>query len=598
VRVPPPYLRHYSDTVGDVLDKHIPSEAKAKAADDLPQEGTTRGRTTQGLPVMLSLQQLAELVDPFTAQQDSHGHTMPLTLPKLGPRPSRVKRFMETLPIRNYAHDFDLWDMSADEVWERYQLLPEPRCLSLSRSALHLVLRELSRARPRTRQNEARYLSILNGMRKEGIELTLSDWSAAISYVGRSRKQPDEHALQRCIALWHEMEMGGLKADRGVFNNLLDVAVRAHRYQAIDVLRAEMHQRGIVPDRYTYCILITLAGKQRQGDQVRWLYREMVQAGEIVDIVVINSVIHGLLSAGEAEAAEHIYFRIRRLFMDAIEELGLTPDAPERGDIVRAYTRQFQERARENRKKIALGLVLDEHDISPRFAVRHPYWMAPNHVTLGLLLQHHCTVTGDFEKVLALLEDRKLLSIPEDQALYQALFQGFASFADPSKASTPEASNWTASRLSHIFESLIDTLQRQYHDSETKVIPAWARIRLTQGLTLSVLRAYGRLFRPYKIRGCYRALEKLWLLQGGAKNRMSSNVKACFEEVMAARTAAKHGYHKDKSYASEADEDDEDDLTVQEESLLEQSLSDSFFESSQEAGVSPSQVTQRVRSIG
>ncbi|ORY83071.1 hypothetical protein BCR37DRAFT_379025 [Protomyces lactucae-debilis] len=561
-RMPPAYARHYSDIQGDVYEIEKAANSVIQGPKDVAS-------------CYDSGQQLANLADPLISPEGntlaSQAAASAAKLPKLGPRPSRVKRFLETIPIKNYAHDFHLWDMSADELWERYMFLPEPRCLALSRAALSLVLRELSRARPRTRTNEARYLAILDDMRREGVVLTLAEWSAAISFVGRSRKRPDERSLQTCIALWHEMEMSGLKADRGVFNNLLDVAVRACRYQAVDVLRTEMQQRGITPDRYTYCILITLAGHQHQGDEVRMLYREMVQVGEIVDIVVINSVMQGLIRAGEAEAAEHIYGRLRSMTLDALAVMDVSADPPDRGDVARSYTRQFQRRARENQEKLDQGLSLDEHDISPRFAIRHPYWLAPNHVTLGLLLQHHCTKTGDFGRVLELLDDRQQLSIPEDQALYQALFRGFSRFAGQSQAELGPAQDdaWTAVRLAHIFTSLVDVVQRQQHDSQTKVIPAWAQIRLTQGLTISILQAYGRLFRPYKIKGCYRTLEKLWLLQGGSKEHLSTNVKACYEEVMARRSL------QGRSQAAGSAVDDEEDadlasLLESQESALEQ----------------------------
>lgn len=460
-----------------------------------------RPRTKLELPVYLYKQELADMIDPLPRDSSSQEEAVPSETQRptesihLGDSKwsARIKDFVDTLPIRNYARDFALWDMSREDVWRRYQLLPEPRCSSISRTALRFVLDTIARERPRTKQGMERYISIINEMTTQPVPIVprTSEWTAAMSFVGRSHKYPRNADLDKCLALWDEMENRfGKRANTSTFNVILDVATKARKWQRVESVLAEMKHRGVPLDRYTWTTLIQGAGYRKDGERVRKTARMMSQGKEVVDVYMINCIMGAYIRSGKPEEAERLFNQIRRLTLQACSEAD--PLAP--GYVENGRTSPMKKFSSQVPTDTPSGIGAGE--IS-----RTPYYLSPDVASFAMLLDYHCTTTGDFSRVTALLEDMELFQIRDSVAIFGSLFLGFAAHGGRNPA-------WSLGRLNYVFETLL-------RESDVKV---------TQHLARLAVRAYGVLGTEALVMSAWRDLDELWQAQGGDSGRRSSNI--------------------------------------------------------------------------
>lgn len=476
-----------------------------------PRHENVRQRTVRGLPILLSRQELADYIDPFprateqVSAEDSAG-SINFISQSTKPKPTRLSKFVGTLPIKNYVRDFAMWDMTTEDIWERYQLLAEPRCTSISRTALRYVLNALAKESPRSYRGMIRFMSVINEMKAQNPPVipNVAEWTAAISFLGRLHKRPMVEDLNKCMLVWDEMENKyGVRAERATFNVLLDVAVKARRWQTGDSILREMRSRKISPDRYTWSTLIQRAGFRKNGDEVRRTARLMVESGEVVDVIVINNIMSALVRAGEPDAAEHLFERIKRLTLEAQRASNSTElgDPKSRGTVSN-LTSQYQYRAKLNRRDLRLGKSLTDKDVSPRsIADANPYYLSPDVATFNILLQHHCTTTGDFARVTLLLEEMERFKIPDSIAMFKSLFTGFTIHGH-------DNSSWNLERLQYIFETLLQT----------------SDVRFTQDLARLAIRAFGVVGTEELVNTTFEKMDQIWQEQGGNARNRSSNV--------------------------------------------------------------------------
>ncbi|CAI4217191.1 unnamed protein product [Parascedosporium putredinis] len=265
--------------------------------------------------------------------------------------------------------------VSLDAVFRQYLKIPEPRMLHISAPMRHSLLRALG----------------------------TPDRKDSKSMLSRYVRRKTEAEAETTLRLWSEMERhGGIKGNEVTFNILFDVASKSGNFALADMIYKEMDSRQIKFNRYHHVSLIHYFGLKMDGDGVRAAYREMVNAGETVDTVVLNCVISGLLKAGEESAAEEV--------LQLLGKAGL-------------------------RRK-------------PRKLVR----LAPDLQTYRIFVNHFALKSGDLAKVAQYLDEMKWFRVPLHSTIFLALFKGFVTHGGFAGAT------WSDQRLHSVFSALLDAL--------------------------------------------------------------------------------------------------------------------------------------------
>lgn len=416
-----------------------------------------------------------------------------------------MSKFIDTLPIRNIVNDYTLWELSEDEIWRRYQNLRVPRCLSIDRRALRLILDSLSKEKPRTKRGMLRYVSIIDEMLAQRPPLVpdMAEWTKCMSFLGRMHKSPTKVDLDKCLDLWNEMENRyNVRAGQITFNVLIDISIRVGQYAITNVLLKEMLDRGLQPDKYTWTSLIAMAGFMRNESEIRKRSRQVVDAGESIDTYILNTIMIAYVRAGHIEYAENLYQHIKQLallrdeqttlkdtcsFALGKQDMTLDLNTSASHEDIRTTPNHFILHKKHDHILQDLPLSVNCH---------------PDEGTLNILLQHHCAVSGDFNRVTELLAEMDRFGIKDSITLFKSLFLGFATHGD-------NQGSWNIDRLDYVFKSLVSSPQ----------------IKLSQELSRLVIRSYGRLGTIEALQRTWRVLEAAWRTQVGPNARRSSNVE-------------------------------------------------------------------------
>ncbi|CCG83286.1 Predicted protein [Taphrina deformans PYCC 5710] len=350
-----------------------------------------------------------------------------------------------------------------------------------------------------------RYSEVINEMTAQAPPLvpTAAEWTALISFVGRLHKNPSASDVNNCLQIWDEMEgTYAVKADLVTFNVLLDISIKARRWQTVDSLLKEMKSRALHHDRYTWTTLLYGAGLRRDGSEVRRLSRAMLESGEVLDILVINAIISALFRCDESAEAEHLFEHVNRTTIKTAEASSLNHLFDEGVNSSESQrTSLFQQRARMNRAHLRNGETLTHEDTSPRFAFRTPDYLAPDIRTFNMVLGHHCRETGNFARVGELLEAMERRKIPDSIAMFRSLFCGFRCFGRRGK-------EWKLEKLHYVFQTLLGA----------------SEVRLTRELTLEAIQAFAAVGTRDDVEECWQALDEAWQGQGGSPLKRSSRV--------------------------------------------------------------------------
>ena len=163
-----------------------------------------------------------------------------------------------------------------------------------------------------------RYLSVVDDMKSTAIPLTTGEWTSAISFASRYVARSTEVEVESALHMWREMEhIAGVKGTDGTFNVLFDVACKAGKFTLAEMIYKEMHARGFEFNRFHHVSQIHYYGLKGDGDGARAAYKTLVEAGEIVDTVVLNAMISALITAHEPNAAENIYERMKKIHLES-----------------------------------------------------------------------------------------------------------------------------------------------------------------------------------------------------------------------------------------------------------------------------------------
>jgi len=322
-----------------------------------------------------------------------------------------------------------------DHIWQTYQDLPIPRPSRLPTRLLRDMFHHLSVTEYKSTLAMSRYLSLVEETQAALIPLTASQWTSAISFAGRFVKNITSTEVESAMQLWRQMEQeAGIKATSVTFNVLFDVATKARKFVLAEMIMKEMQGRQLPISRFFRTSLIVHYGLRGDGDGVRRAYKELVEAGEIVDSVVITSVVKALLSCGEAVAAEQVFGRAKRLHLEKIGAQ-LPPQ--------------------NWRKKREIGRMLDaatrrqRHDSSFREKAEAAAPLAPQLSTYKALVFHYAIQAGDLDRIMELVDEMRHWGIAMHGALYMYIFRGFATHGGVLYTA------WSRRRLEQTWKSLL-----------------------------------------------------------------------------------------------------------------------------------------------
>ncbi|KAL8814321.1 MAG: hypothetical protein Q9223_006445 [Gallowayella weberi] len=364
----------------------------------------------------------------ITGQSDPPGQSDP----KASKTAESIDRFLHILEDKTSSHA---------QIYEAYCQLPSPGVRHISRVSRRLLFHRLAVIESKTRQSMLRYLSLVDDMKEALIPLSKSEWNTAIAYAGQCYVHIDALQVEAALRIWKEMEQeAGVRSRSVTFNILFDTALKAEKFVLAEMILKEMDTRGLKYTRYSHVSFIYYHGLRGDGVGIRKAYRDLVQAGQIVDTVVMNCVISSLIRAGELPAAEQVYERMKR-FLHAKTGEYIPP--------------------RDWRYSRDLGQILDTASQTMRNQpkklekLQAQQCLAPDIRTFSIFIDYHVHITGELRRITVLLGEMQDLQIPMQGRIFVKIFRGFA------RHGGVKYTSWTTQRLEAVWKSLLGALDRQ-----------------------------------------------------------------------------------------------------------------------------------------
>ncbi|KAB5586170.1 hypothetical protein GE09DRAFT_1017173 [Coniochaeta sp. 2T2.1] len=374
-----------------------------------------------------------------------------------------------------------------DTIYNIYQQLTEPRMSHLPAKLRHGLLRVLGQPRKRKSKSMLRYFAVVADVKDGGLPLNQQEWNYAVAYAARYVGWSTDAETESALSLWREMEReAGIKGNEVTFSILFDVASKSGNFALAEMIYKEMEARGYSYNRYHHVSLIHFFGLKSDTDGIRAAYRDMVEAGEMIDTVVLNCVMSGLLRSGEEGAAERVYERMRD---SSPKSQGMPQRTYATNKMITQTLMMFAkigQRHPEMVKQLQLGVS-----------------MAPDLQTYRILLSHYGVKLGNLSKVAQYLDDMKFFQIELHGAIFLALFRSFAAHGGY------QGAVWSEQRLDSIWSALLQALDGGVTGL---TVETW--------LAGSVLKAFKKCSTEERVVEAYEALESRWDLGPADVNHM------------------------------------------------------------------------------
>lgn len=385
----------------------------------------------------------------------------------------------ETPIFERFLHALKDESVAAEILYELYQALPLPRVTYLSEDLRHSLLRRLSIVERKNQQTMLRYLSVMDDMKAAGLKLTSGEWSSAIAFAGRCMTRVTAAQVESALLIWKEMELvAKVRGTNVTLNVLFDIATKAGKFVLAEMILKEMKARGLALNRFARVGLIYYHGLKGDGDGVRRAYRDFVEAGEIVETVVLNCVVASLIRAGELPAADQVYERMKRMHA---RRTGIRlPSRDWRGS--RELGRMLNRAAKNYRR-----------DPEKRQRLQDVQSLAPNLHTFSIFVNHHVIRTGELQRVATLLDEMQFFDVALDGKMFVKLFKGFATHGGI------RYSSWTAARLESVWISFQKALDEDIED-----------IRVGKWTSIWALRAFTKCCGKQRTLQIWEELKSRW----------------------------------------------------------------------------------------
>lgn len=352
-------------------------------------------------------------------------------------------------------------EVEQKEIFDAYSAMPFPGVAYLEDKPRHKLLRRLSQVETKSQKSMMRYLSVIDDMKSADLRISEAEWNSAISFAGRCFARVTAVEVEAAVRIWKEMEeVAGVQSGNVTFSILFDVATKAGKYVLAEMILKEMAGRNLRLNRFAHTGLIYYYGVRQDGQGVRKAYRELVEAGHIVDNVVMDCVTASLLRAGELAAAEQVYERRKQFF---------------------ARMTNAKVPVMDWRKVKKLGNVLDKAQLKwtenkeKLQQIQTEQYLGPDLRMYRIFVEYHVTVSGELRRVINMLDEMQSFGISIDGRIFLKIFKGFAYHGGVKYTS------WTRARLENVWISLISAL-----DSEAK------DVSIQKWMVIWIIRAFAK----------------------------------------------------------------------------------------------------------
>ena len=352
----------------------------------------------------------------------------------------------EHIAIRELLDILRSEDVNQKIVYEAYSALPSPGVAYLNGNNRRLLLRRMSQVELKSQKSTMLYLTVIDDMKSANLSINEAEWNSAISFAGRCFVNVTAVEVEAALRMWKEMEEeAGIHSGHVTFNILFDIATKAGKYVLAEMILKEMASRNLRLNRFAHTGLIYYYGVRQDGQGVRKAYKELVEAGHVVDSVVMDCVIASFLRAGELPAAEQVYERRKRLFAEKLHV---------RVPTVLANWRKVRE----------LGNVLDKamlacsEDAEKLQQIQSEQYLGPGLRTYSIFVEYHVSTSGELRRIIRMLDEMKTFGIPMHGRIFVKLFKGFAYHGGVKYTA------WTEARLEHVWIALKSALDAGTRD--------------------------------------------------------------------------------------------------------------------------------------
>lgn len=354
--------------------------------------------------------------------------------------------------IRHFTHlvksRFGYVDL--EQLWDAYVQLQSPRPRYMQYKHLTRLFEHLAWTQYKDLGNVAEnYFTLLNDCVNEKVPLDKSVWNTAIQFAGKRERWTTDVEMKEAIETWMRMENAGLEADIVTFSVLFQLAVRSERFALAEAIFEELKQRGIELDRIFRIYLIQYAGARRDGEKVRQAFRDLVNAGEIVDTSVMNAVILGLFRAGEFGAAEHVFYRMKALHE---EKFGMAPprDWQTKKELSKLLNKTGRDLRKEKEQHEASFFGAAYSDLDKREEIQKATPIGPDAGTYQILIKHHAFVSGELDKIKTFLREMHEQGLRVHGSVYVNILCGFQTHGGY------YYSNWDLESLEALWKEVLD----------------------------------------------------------------------------------------------------------------------------------------------
>lgn len=364
-----------------------------------------------------------------------------------------------------------------EPIYKLYGQLPEPRMLHLTWQWRNRLLRVMGTPQKRDMESMLRYFALVADVKNAGLTLRRSHWNFALAFATKYAARTTAQEMESALRLWREMEReANVMGNDVTFNVLFDVAAKAGNFTLADMIYKEMEARGIEFNRFHHVSLIHYFGLKLDSSGIRAAYKEMVESGEMVDTIVLNCVISGLLRCGEEAAAEETYERMKNGH-------ALAPDMPQRDYMMnKVITKVLMMFTKVGKKHPEL-----------KEALQTKVQLSPDLHTYKLLVQHYAIRVGNLNKVAQYLDEMKHLKVPIHPTIFLALFKGFYTHGGF------QGSDWSDKRLDGVLSALY-----QARDEHAK------SFRIDRWLVIWALRAVKKCSSTEALLQTFDAMAQRW----------------------------------------------------------------------------------------
>jgi hypothetical protein len=358
-----------------------------------------------------------------------------------------------TPSVRALVNGLQDKSIRSSDLFDLYRALPEPRPLAISPRERRALLRRLSVLEKKTSEDTARYLSVIRDFLDAKVSLNKAEWNSLIHLTGRWGPRTNSDVanvadVDAALTSWALMEQEGPNQSGSVtFSILFDIAIQAGKHSLADMILSELKGRNLKINRYIHTNRIVYFGWKQDGAGVRRAYRELIQAGEIVDTVVLNAVIGALIECGEPWVAESVYERMKRMH-SRYSNMPLPP---------------ANHRQRRGIAKVLRGL---NHKEGGSAAIKEAYkWcsVAPDQFTYKILIKYHCLESGDFERIVRLLSEMAIYGVGHQSSIFLSLFNGFI------KHGEAKGTKWKAQVLEMVWSAFTDGVRNKTLEFEPNI---------------------------------------------------------------------------------------------------------------------------------